>query len=80
MSSSAPREAPSVRHSHWSLSRFTSILLVAMTWIVFFQVREFRFVDFDDAIFVFDNQHVMGGLTADNVRWAFSWPSTSVGH
>ena len=30
-----------------------------------------EFVDWDDQLFVTDNPHVLGGLTAANIRWAF---------
>ena len=49
-----------------------SLALVLMTWIVYFQVRNFEFVYFDDDVYVFENQHVLSGLTWDNVRWSLT--------
>ena len=43
-----------------------------MNWIVFFQVRDFDFVNFDDGAYVSENEHVLSGLSWDNLRWAFS--------
>ena len=48
------------------------LVLVVLTWIVYFQVRDFDFVDFDDGVYVFDNEHVLSGLSWENVRWSFS--------
>src|SRR5262245_33016679 len=31
-----------------------------------------KFVDYDDTMYIGQNQHVLGGLTWANVRWAFS--------
>ena len=31
----------------------------------------FDFVNYDDNLYVYENQHVIGGLTAENIRWAF---------
>ena len=43
-----------------------------MTLAVFAQVRTHDFIDFDDGLYVVDNPNVRGGLTADNVAWAFT--------
>ena len=48
------------------------LALVVMTWTVFFQVLDFEFVNFDDDNYVIENQHVLNGLTWENVRWSFS--------
>ncbi len=54
------------------------LALVVMTWTVFFQVLDFEFVDYDDGPYVFDNQHVLGGLTWENVRWSLSGAGTEL--
>ncbi|MBM4103758.1 MAG: tetratricopeptide repeat protein [Planctomycetes bacterium] len=46
--------------------------LAASTLLVFWQVRTFDFVDFDDHDYVYNNQHVSGGLTWDGIIWAFT--------
>ncbi|HEX6976217.1 MAG TPA: tetratricopeptide repeat protein [Vicinamibacterales bacterium] len=46
--------------------------LLAATWGIYRQVREFPLVDFDDLSYVTDNAHVTTGLSAANVEWAFT--------
>jgi len=48
---------------------FICLVLVVLTWIVFFQVRDF---DFDDGVYVFENEQVQSGLSWDSLRWSFS--------
>jgi tetratricopeptide (TPR) repeat protein len=48
-----------------------SLVLVVLTWIVFFQVRDFDFVNFDDGVYVFENEQVQSGLSWDSLRWSF---------
>lgn len=51
--------------------------LCLVTLCVFWQTRQFEFLNIDDDAYVTRNPHVAGGLTADNVRWAFSFGSTA---
>ncbi|MBM4104027.1 MAG: tetratricopeptide repeat protein [Planctomycetes bacterium] len=51
---------------------FICFALTASTLLVFWQVRTFDFVSYDDDDYVYNNQHVSGGLTAENIRWAFT--------
>ncbi len=46
--------------------------LAVSTLLVFWQVRNFDFVNYDDSIYVSGNPHVLKGLTADGVIWAFT--------
>ena len=48
------------------------LLLVAAVFAVFGQTVGYAFVNLDDDVNVYENHHVMGGLTAANVVWAFS--------
>jgi tetratricopeptide (TPR) repeat protein len=48
------------------------LFLVLATFAVYWQVREFSFVNYDDDSYVTDNPHVRDGLTFENVEWAFS--------
>jgi len=48
------------------------LLLVLATSAVYWQVREFSFVNYDDDSYVTDNPHVRDGLTFENVAWAFT--------
>ncbi len=49
-----------------------ALLLVGTTLSVFLQVRSFEFINYDDLDYVVDNPHVTGGLTTQNVGWAFT--------
>ena len=48
------------------------LVLIVSALLVFWQVRNFGFVDYDDGSYVYENPHVLNGLTADAVRWAFT--------
>ncbi|MHC4258833.1 MAG: tetratricopeptide repeat protein [Planctomycetota bacterium] len=48
------------------------LALVLSTALVFWQVRDFDFVNYDDNEYVYQNQHVLNGLTYDGVIWAFT--------
>ena len=48
------------------------LLLAAITLAVYAPVGGHDFVRFDDRDYVVGNRHVNTGLTADNVRWAFT--------
>jgi Tfp pilus assembly protein PilF len=49
-----------------------ALAVLAVTAWVFAPVRHHEFVDFDDPTFIVENPHVAGGLTSDNIRWAFA--------
>jgi hypothetical protein len=64
-------QAPAPRKS----SRFRRIVYPALfltTLLVYAPVLGFDFVNFDDSVYVFENPHVLRGLTADGVSWAFT--------
>jgi protein O-mannosyl-transferase len=46
--------------------------LVAGTCLVYAPVRHYGFVEVDDPLYVSENPHLAGGLTADNVGWALT--------
>ena len=46
--------------------------LVTMTLVVYWQVQSFEFVNIDDPLYVTGNQHVLRGLSGENVQWAFT--------
>ncbi|HEV3244227.1 MAG TPA: tetratricopeptide repeat protein [Chthoniobacterales bacterium] len=61
--------------------------LVAITWAVFGQTVHHGFVNFDDPIYVSENDHVYAGLNWAGVAWAFThihshnWhPLTTMSH
>jgi len=51
---------------------FTYFVLILGTLLVFWQVRNFAFVNYDDNDYVYENPHVLNGLTWDGVIWAFT--------
>lgn len=54
------------------------VLLCLLNVVVFLPLRSFDFVNYDDGAYVTNNQHVLAGLTAEGVRWAFHPESCTV--
>ena len=70
---------------HWAY--FVCLVLAMTTFAVFWQVHRFEFINYDDNAYVSENNHILTGLTFDNITWAFKqshffmWhPITSVSH
>jgi protein O-mannosyl-transferase len=55
-------------------------VLTLSTLLVFWQVHNFDFVNYDDSQYVYDNPHVLNGLTGDSVIWAFTSNHSSNWH
>jgi tetratricopeptide (TPR) repeat protein len=53
-----------------------AILVVAVTAIVYWQVRGFGFIEFDDPDYVTENPHVLAGLRWTGLEWALHDTST----
>lgn len=51
-------------------------LLVLATLAVYGQAVHYPFISFDDGIYVYNNIHVLSGLSLENIRWAFSLDSS----
>ncbi|MDM8535687.1 tetratricopeptide repeat protein [Desulfobacterales bacterium HSG17] len=49
----------------------SGILLLVITGVLYFRVIGYDFVNFDDDLYVTDNNIVRAGLTWDGVKWAF---------
>jgi tetratricopeptide (TPR) repeat protein len=47
-------------------------VLLLLTLAVFFQVRTFGYVNYDDGDYVMSNRHVQEGLTGEQIKWAFT--------
>lgn len=47
------------------------IVLASIILAVYLQVGNYQFLDFDDPPYVTENQHVLSGLTGNNIIWAF---------
>src|ERR1039457_6422027 len=51
---------------------FIGLLLASATVLVYGQVADFDFTNFDDGPIIYDNPNVRGGLTLHGVLWALS--------
>jgi tetratricopeptide (TPR) repeat protein len=63
------------------------LLLAALVWLVFGQTLGHGFINYDDRVYVVQNQQVHGGLTFSGMAWAFThehagnWhPLTTMSH
>ncbi len=75
---SPPTAAPATpiveakKPSRWFTSQSLVVLaLVAITLAVYWPVTRFEFINYDDHDYVTENYHVLGGLTASGLKWAF---------
>ena len=48
------------------------VALLVATLLVYFQTFRFGFVAHDDPVYVYDNPHVLSGLTLANVKWSWT--------
>jgi tetratricopeptide (TPR) repeat protein len=51
---------------------FVYSALIFSALLVFWQVHNFDFVNYDDKVYVSENPHVLNGLTASDAVWAFT--------
>ena len=58
-------------HPGWAIPS-TCTSLAALVWIVFGQTLRFKFINFDDGEYVYQNPHIKDGLTPSSLLWAFS--------
>lgn len=49
-----------------------ALALFVVTSVVFLPACRNDFVSFDDDLYVYQNPHVLGGLTAENIAWAWT--------
>ncbi|HSV16423.1 MAG TPA: hypothetical protein VLI90_19325, partial [Tepidisphaeraceae bacterium] len=56
------------------------LCLTAATLAVYWPVDRFGFVHFDDDRYVYENPHVLGGLTPENIAWAWRSPQIANYH
>lgn len=59
---------------------FVYSALAFTTLAVFWQVSSFEFINYDDDKYVSKNEHIISGLTVDNIRWAFTQPHYFMWH
>jgi tetratricopeptide (TPR) repeat protein len=51
---------------------FIYSVLILSVLLVFLQVRNFNFINYDDNVYVYENPHVLSGLSHDGIIWAFT--------
>jgi tetratricopeptide (TPR) repeat protein len=79
-------KSPRIRSSlmNRDLSTHTTLalcaLLIALTLALYWPVRTYDFVNFDDPDYVSANPMVQAGLTRDSIRWAFTQAHSSNWH
>lgn len=56
------------------------VFLAVSTLAVYWGVLQSDFVNFDDPIYVSENEHVVTGLSGDNITWAFTSKEVSYWH
>ncbi len=54
------------------VSAFIAFFLAVATFIVFWQVQHYGFIRFDEEVYITKNPHVIGGLTIEGIRYAFT--------
>ncbi|MFA6185771.1 MAG: tetratricopeptide repeat protein [Phycisphaerae bacterium] len=59
---------------------FIYSVLILSALLVFWRVRNFNFVTYDDNKYVYGNQYVLNGLTSSGVIWAFTTNVSSHWH
>ena len=56
---------------------FAAVAFV-VTVVLFWPATGHEFITMDDPIYVYENPHVLGGLTGENIAWAFSTTHGSI--
>jgi tetratricopeptide (TPR) repeat protein len=56
----------------WPLDPAICLGLMLLVFAVYAQVAQFNFVQYDDDLYVYKNEHVMAGLKAGNIQWALT--------
>ena len=71
---SHPHDPPAGTNRAWPVKSNLLIcaLLAALTIGAFWAVAQCDFNNYDDPVFVTENFHVLGGLTTEGTKWAFT--------
>jgi tetratricopeptide (TPR) repeat protein len=54
--------------------------LAAITWAVFGQTLAHEFINYDDNVYVYENEQVAGGLSLKGLAWVFTHPACYLYH
>ena len=65
-------------HKYWSL--LICVFLILATLAVYWPVRNYEFVKYDDDTYVTDNRQVQSGLSWQSINWAFTTGHASNWH
>jgi tetratricopeptide (TPR) repeat protein len=60
--------------------RLFCIFLTIATLLVFWQVNNCDFINYDDTIYITKNNHVQNGITIEGIQWAFTTGHTGNWH
>lgn len=64
---------PFLERMYGSQSKWLIVFILVFGCILtYFQVSRFHFINFDDNNYVYNNPYVTGGLTLENIKWAFT--------
>ena len=66
--------------SHQKQLILVYIILTLAALVVFWQVNQYDFINFDDNVYVTENSHVLSGITLDGLRWAFKTTDAQFWH
>jgi protein O-mannosyl-transferase len=66
------RKALNIISGNKSKTWLVCLVLILITFCVYFQVSNHPFCNFDDDFYVGGNRHVTGGITGSNIIWAFT--------
>jgi len=56
------------------------LFLVAAMLVVYWQIINHEFINYDDGLYVTENHHVQAGLISENIKWAFTTDHASNWH
>ncbi len=56
------------------------LFIVIAILVVYWQVRNHTFVNFDDSSYILNNPHIRTGLNFEGIAWAFSFPGFDYWH
>jgi protein O-mannosyl-transferase len=55
-------------------------VLALVTFLIFLQVHNFNFINYDDNHYFYENPHILSGLSFKNIEWAFTTGQESNWH
>jgi tetratricopeptide (TPR) repeat protein len=68
--SQMPSSRPAAKQSPQTAAILVCLVLAAATFLVFWPVQGYDFVNYDDPEYVSENRMIAGGLTAESISWA----------